>query len=495
VVENLLLAGLGGALGLLLAAWGAGLLASLSPGNIPRLQEVGLDGRVLGFTALVSVAVGLVFGLMPARQAAKLDLSSQLKGGGRTTGAQASPGRLRDALVVTEVALALVLLVGAGLLVRSFLRLGQVNAGFETERLLTMRLYPPASGYRDQAEVAGLYERLLERVGSLPGVRGAAAAGSLPIGGGNSDTMMEIEGRPFDISGLNLSVDFRVVMPEYFPVMGVRLVRGRYLTMADREDAAPAVVVNETLARTHWPGEDPVGRRVRLLDAPPAEATTSFMTIVGVVADAKNRGLDRETRQEMYVPLRQNAAAVGSMGTERPMTLLVRTSGEPASVASAARREVWEVDRGIAIGAVRTMEEVLEEAVVQPRFYMLLLVIFAVAALGLGAVGIYGLMSYSVTQRTHEIGVRVALGASPADVLRLVVRRGMALTFAGVAIGLAGALGLSWLMRSLLFGVSAADPATFAGVGLLLPAVALLACYIPARRAARVDPLVALRQE
>jgi len=494
LVESLLLAVIGGVLGLLLASWGLGLLPVLGSEKIPRLQEIALDRWVLGFTLLMSLLTGAVFGLAPAFQAVKFDLQTALKEGGRTSASPKGRSRLRGALVVAEVALSLMLLVGAGLLIRSFWRLQQVDTGFRAERVLTMRLFPPASTYPNDRQVAAFYETLLQRVQSLPGVRDAAVAEGVPLGDRSGGTVMQTEGQPFEMNPLN-SAGWRVVSPSYFRTLGVRLLRGRFLEDSDQEQATPVAVVNETLARAHWPNEDPLGRRIRLLNRAPERATTVFLTVVGVAADAKNDGLTEAPRQEVYVPLSQRAAAIDGMGFERQMSLAVRTSVEPMNLANAIRQEVWALDRNIPITNVRTMEQILAAVTVQPRFNTILLGIFATVALILSGVGIYGVLSYSVTQRTHEIGIRIALGARPGDVLKLVVRQGMILTLFGIVIGLAASFALTRLMAGLLYDVSATDPATFALIALLLAAVALLACYLPARRATKVDPLVALRYE
>ncbi|MEK6322543.1 MAG: ABC transporter permease [Acidobacteriota bacterium] len=494
LVESLLLAVIGGGLGLLLASWGLGLLPTLGAEKIPRLQEVALDARVLCFTMLMSLLTGVVFGLAPAFQAVKFDLHTALKEGGRTSASPKGRSRLRSVLVVTEVALSLVLLVGAGLLIRSFWRLQQVETGFRTEKLLTMRLFPPASAYPNDQHVAAFYESLLQRVRSLPGVKDATVASGVPIADGNSATGMQTEGQPFELNTLNLA-EFRVVSPDYFRTLGIQLLRGRFLEDSDQEQMTPVAVINESLARTHWPNVDPLGRRIRLLNAPPERATTAFLTVVGVVADAKNGSLTKAPGQEIYVPVRQRAAAVASMGFTQQMSLAVRTSVEPLTLANSIRQEVWALDRTIPITEVRTMEQILATATVQPRFNTVLLGLFAAVALVLAAVGIYGVLSYSVTQRTHEIGIRLALGAQQRDVLKMVVRQGMILALLGVAIGLSASFALTRLMTGLLYGVSATDPLTFGVIALLLALVALLACWIPARRATKVDSIIALRYE
>jgi putative ABC transport system permease protein len=498
LVESLLLAIIGGGFGLLLALWGLELLPALGVEKIPRLREVAPDRWVLGFTLFMSLLTVVIFGLAPAFQAVKFDLQAALKEGGRTSALGKGGRRLRNALVVTEVALSLVLLAGAGLLIRSFWRLQQVDTGLRTEHLLTMQLFPPASTYPGDLQVAAFYEDLLQRVRSLPGVTDAAAASGIPIGSGNTGTELQIEGGPSDLSDLDMRrvVGFRVVSPGYFRTMGIRLVRGRLLEDSDQELAMPVAVINETMARAYWPNGDALGRRFRLLDrADPKDARTVFLTVVGIVADAKNNALTQKAEKEAYVTMRQRTVAIRTMGAARRMTLTVRTSVEPMNLAAAIRQEVTALDRNVPITEVRTMEQILARVTAQPRFNTILLGIFAAVALALASVGIYGVLSYSVTQRTREIGIRIALGARRGDVVRLVVGQGMLLTLLGLAIGLAASFALTRLMEGLLYEVSATDPSTFAFIALLLTGVALVACYIPARRAAKVDPMVALRCE
>lgn len=493
LAESFILALIGGSAGLILASSSLDLLVALNPGNIPRLEQIGLEPRVLAFTLALSLLTAFIFGLVPAIHSAKSDLHSTLKATGRT--ASSTRGRLGQFLVVSEVALAMLLLVGAGLLIKSLRRLERVDTGLRTDHVLTMRLSLPASAYQNSQQIVAFYDRVLDQMRSLPGVEAAAVADNLPLSGNDSDTMMEIEGQPFDEKGLAMSTDFRVVTPDYFRVIGARLSRGRTFSDADQEGAPLVGLVNETIARNHWPNQDPIGKRIRLLDAPPAQATTSFMTIVGVVANAKNRGLAADTRQEIYVPLRQHGASIAGLGLRRSTTLTVRTSVEPLSVASSVKEKVWLVDRNVPIASVQTMDQIVQVGVVQPRFYTILLGIFASVALVLGAVGIYGVISFSVGQRTKEIGIRMALGARGLDILRLVLRSGLGLTFIGIVLGLAGAAALTRVLTTLLFEVSATDPLTYTAVACVLGTVALLASYIPARRAAKVDPLVALRYE
>jgi len=496
LIESLLLAALGGSLGLLLAVWGVDALLAISPENIPRLAETSLDLRVTGFALLISLLTAVIFGLAPALRAVKFDLHTTLKEGGRAAG-QSGRSRLRQSLVALEMAMAVTLLVAAGLLIRSARNLQRVELGFRSDHLLTMRLTPPG-GYGDNQRITGLYERLISRVNALPGVESAAVTHPLPINGGGQDTIIEIEGRPFDMNRLtHMSADFRTVSVDYFQTMGMRLAQGRWFADADQEGAPPVAVVNETFARNHWPGEDPVGKRFRYLNAPPDRATTRYLTIIGVVADAKNRALADAAWPEAFIPLAQHAATYvgGGDGLQQAFNLVVRTVTDPSSLAAAAQREARDVERGFIISQIRPMDEILAAAVVRPRFNMILFGGFALLALGLAAVGVYGVISYSVAQRTHEIGVRMALGARGGDVLKLLLKQGMRLTLIGVAIGLVVSFALTRLMKTLLYGVSAADPVTFTVIALLLTSVALLACWIPARRAMKVDPLIALRSE
>ena len=492
LVESLLLAFIGGGTGLLLASLALRLLPTLSAEQLPRLQEIALDPWTLGFTLVISLLTGVIFGLAPVFHAVKVDLNTALKEGGRTAAAAKGRSRLRNALVIVEVALSLVLLTGAGLLIRSFWRLQQVDTGFRSEQLLTMRLFPPSSSYPNQVQVSAFYQNLLERVRSLPGVKDAAAASGVPIGSRNAATLVQIESQPTERNAVK-AAEFRVVTPGYFRTLGVRLVQGRFLEDSDQEQSTPVAVVNESMARAYWPNEDPLGRRFRLLDSEPERARTVFLNVVGVVADMKNSSLTDVSQHEVFVPLRQRAAAVAGMGYAQQMTLAVRTSGDPQQLVKTIRQEVWGLDPNIPINGVQTMEQILETVTGQQRFNTILLGIFAAVALMLAAVGIYGVLAYSVTQRRHEIGIRMALGAQTTDVLRLVIGHGMKLAFVGVAIGLGGALALTRLMEKLLFGIGASDPATFAAAVLLLPIVALLACYLPARAATKVDPMVALR--
>ncbi|HEX8190085.1 MAG TPA: ABC transporter permease [Pyrinomonadaceae bacterium] len=485
ITESLVLSAAGGALGLILALWGLQLLLTAVPVELPFWMKFDLDGRVLAFTAAVSLLTGVVFGAAPALQASKVDLNATLKEGGRSDGhAGAGMRRLRSLLVVGEVALSLVLLVGAGLMMRSFLRLQQVDVGVNPDHVLTMTVPLPSAKYRELERRSAIFQQLVGRVRALPGVREVGAVSNLPLSGSLWGRSLTVEGRPVLSVGEAPMINHCVVAPGYFRAMGIPLLTGRDFAEADAQDATKVTVVDERLARTFWPGESPLGKRVRF---GPPESNEPWHTVVGVVGEVRHERPDAATRMSVYIPHQQAPV--------RQMTLAVRTGGDPAGLAAAVRSQVRELDPDQPVTDVRTMEEVLTSAIWQPRLHAILFGVFAAVALALASVGIYGVMSYAVTQRTHEIGIRIALGAGPRDIVRLVVGHGLALTLVGVALGAASAFALTRVMTSLLFEVSAADPATFAANVALLTAVSLVACYIPARRATRVDPLVALRYE
>jgi putative ABC transport system permease protein len=430
------------------------------------------------------VLTGIIFGLAPALQASKIELNETLKEGGRSAGAATGHRRLRSLLVVSELALSLVLLTGAGLMMKSFMRLQQVNSGLNPNNVLTMTITLPQATYKEEEKRRAFYAQLLERVRSLPGVESAGAVSNLPLSGSLWGRSLTVEGRPVLSVGEAPMINHVVVTPGYFRSMGIPLLTGRDIEETDSKDAPKVTVIDERLAREYWPNESPIGKRIRF---GPPESNEPWHTIVGVVGEVKHQRLDRSTRKSVYVPFEQIPV--------RWMTITARTTGDPLSLAGALRSQVRELDRDQPIADIRPMTEVIKRSVWQPRLYAILFAVFAVVALVLSSVGIYGVMSYAVSQRTHEIGIRMALGASTRDVLKMIVGQGMILTILGITLGLLGAFGVTRVMASLLFGVTATDPVTFVSVALLLGCVALLASYIPARRATRVDPMVALRYE
>ena len=484
LTESLLLSITGGAIGLLLAVWGNSLLVSLIPREVPRINDVTVDARILLFTFGISIVTGLIFGLVPALQASRFDLNESLKEGVRGTTSGAGQNRLRSLLVVAEVAMALVLLIGAGLLMKSFVRLLDVKPGFNPANVLTFEVQlpnlPPSRYERGEAQTA-FFQQLMTRLQALPGVENAGGVLSLPLSGAVESTDLIVEGREATPDGERPDADYTIVTPEYFATLQIPLLQGRHLNAQDKLDAPFVIVINDTLAARIWPGENPIGKRFRVgWEEKPRE-------VVGVVGAIKQTTLDAEARPAMYLPHLQSP--------NPRLSVLVRTRGEPLSMAAAVRQEVRAIDKDVPVTQVQTMDKVLGASVAQPRFSMLVVGLFAVLALVLSAVGIYGVMAYAVSRRAHEIGVRMALGAGANQVLKLVLKDGLTLAFAGIAVGLLGAFALTRLMASLLFGIGAKDPATFISVAAFLAIVAFVACYIPARRATKVDPLVALRNE
>jgi putative ABC transport system permease protein len=483
LTESLLLSLLGGAGGMLVAMWGVDLLISASPGNIPRLKEITLDGRVLAFTLLVSMLTGLIFGIAPALGASKPDLNEVLKEGGRSGGESARRASLRNLLVISEVAICLVLLIGAGLLIKSFVRLLEINPGFNPEGVVTVNLAPPRAKYPQPEQARAFFQQVIERAKELPGVESASLVNMLPLEGSNQSITFRVEGRPIPAPGTDPVGNFRNISPDYFRTMQIPLLRGRAPSEGDTKDTPHVIVINESLARDYFPDEDPIGKRILIGDddPPPRE-------IIGIVGDIRHDALDKEAVPEYYISYLQNP--------ERYLYLVARMpSVEAASAGTLLRGAIKQVENGLYIPNIETMEQLRAGSIAGQRFNMLLLGVFAAVALVLAAVGIYGVMSYSVSQRTREIGVRMALGAQQKDVLRLVVGHGMLLALGGVAIGLVASFFLTRLMLSLLYGVSATDPVTFAVISLILTGVALVACFVPARRATKVDPCVALRYE
>ena len=473
LTESVLLAVIGGALGVLLATWALPVLLALGPPGLTGFKDITLNRNVLAFSVTLSVLTGILFGLVPAFHASAANPSESLGEGER--GSTSARSRSRSILITAEVALSLVLLIGAGLMIRSFSNLVRVDPGFSTERLLVFDLGPSMT---DDARQIAFYQQVVQRLESLGGVESVGAISRLPMSGGNSARSFQVAGRPTEYNA-----DIRVSNPDYFRTMGIPLRKGRTFTTHDTPGSVPAVIVNEALAEMAFPGEDPIGRF--LTNYGPKEET---LQIVGVVGNVRHFSLETAPRAELYQPVGQ--------ATWPRMFFVVRTAAaNPLSMLPAVQAAVSQVDRNVALGNVRTMEDLIARSVAQRKFTVLLLGIFAGVAVALSAIGLYGVMSYVVTQRTREIGIRMALGAQRGDVLKLVIRQGMVLTIVGVLVGLAASFGLTRLIANLLYGIAATDALTFAGLSFLLLAVALLACWLPARRASGVDPMIALRTE
>jgi putative ABC transport system permease protein len=481
LAESLMLSLAGGLLGLLLAFWGTDALMALAPDNIPRLSEVGVDDRVFGFTLAVSLVTGIFFGLIPAIHASKPDLNEALKEGSRGAMGSSAGKRTRSVLVAVEVALSLVLLIGAGLMIKSFARLQQMSLGFNPENVLAVSLTLSQSSYPEAREQAAFFQETLDRLQSLPGVKSAGATTALPLTLELSGSDFRIEGHPEPEAGKEMLIHTRSASPGYFGTLGISLIKGRDFSDRDTSDAPKTAIINNELARTYFSNEDPLGKRITFDDG------QSWISIVGVIGDVKQLGLDSSAKPEVYFPYLQVS--------DPSMSLVVRTTSDPLSLVAAVKNQIQTIDKDLPIDQAKTMQQLLAESVSGRRFNMLLLSVFALVALVLAVVGIYGVMSYTVTQRTHEIGIRVAIGAQSRDVFRMVIGQGMILAMIGVAFGLVGAFGLTRLMTTMLFGVEPTDPATFVSIAVLLTIVALVACCIPGRRATKVDPLVALRYE
>jgi putative ABC transport system permease protein len=485
LTESVLLSLLGGLLGLGLAAWGVELLSNLSQIRIPRANEIGLDWRVLAFTLGVSVLTGILFGLVPALQVSRGNVYDTLKEGGRS-GQGGARARLRSALIVAEMALALMLLVGAGLLMRSFWQLQQVSPGFQPNGVLSLMVSLPGQKYKEPPQRVNFFEQLLPQLKALPGVTSVGTALTIPMSGNNSSGSFQIEGRQIPQGQSSPHGDRWQTAGDYFETMKIPLIRGRYFNAQDTANSLGVAIIDETMARKYWPNEDPLGKRITF--ERDDQGNPRWREIVGLVGHVKHRNLEGESRVQYYLPYAQRP-------TPTSMFLVLRTTGEPTSIAATVRNTVRNLDKELPVFRVTTMEQLVADSMATRRFTLWLLGIFAVTALLLAAVGLYGVLAYSVSQRSHEIGIRMALGAQGSDVQKMVVGQGMKLVLLGTGIGLVGAFALMRLMASLLFGVGAADPVTYLVIAAMLAGVALIACYIPARRATKVDPMIALRCE
>jgi putative ABC transport system permease protein len=487
LTESVMLAVIGGVAGVLVALGGMQLLLALRPTAIPRLELAQIDAGVLAFTLALTVATGLLFGLAPALELSRSDLNRSLKEGGRAGSVGKSQQRFRDSLAITQMAMSVVLLIGAMLLIRSFMQLRSIDVGFRTERALTARVVLPLAGYPSDTPVIGFIRALRQRLAELPGVQSVGATRLLPLTGTIGDWSITLEGKP-RIPGENPNGDWQVVTPGYFETMGVRLVRGRFMTDADHENAPLIAVINETMARRYWPDEDAIGKRFHL-----GTNARPWITIVGIVGQIRHNAVTETPRAEMYVPHAQWGAAGAS--ASRGMTFVLRTAGDPLAALGYVKQAVRSLDPNVPVADVRTLEAVASASLAQARFTTTLLGLFAGLALTLATIGIYGVISLLVTRRRQEIGIRIALGARRTSIVGMVLQRGLALAGAGVVVGLGAALLLARVLQSLLYGVSPFDAATFAIVPVLLGGVAALASLIPARRAATVNPVVALREE
>jgi putative ABC transport system permease protein len=485
LTESVLLSLLGGAIGLLLAVWWSQLLIKLAKDDIPRAVTVGIDWRVLGFTIAISVLTGLIFGLVPAFQSSSTALTESLKEGGRGSCRLGRRNGIRGLLVVVEMAVAVVLLVGAGLLIQSLWRLQHVDPGLRPENVLTFNVVTPDVRYPGDKGWQ-FFKDLEARIATLPGVQSASSVYPLPLSGDRFSISFKVDGRPVAPKD-EPSADFFVTDVGYFKTMGIPILKGRDFDQRDQHHSSPVIIVTQEFARRHFPNEDPLGKRIQPGIGSYENEKTMMREIVGVVGDVKSRGLDTEVRPAYYVPQTQVPFS--------QMVVVAKTSVDPHTLIKAANAEVAAIDKELPVFSAKTMDEYLSDSVTTPRFNTTLLSIFAGVALILTIVGWYGVMSYSVTQRTNEIGIRLALGAQSSHVLRMVITQGLRFVVIGLVIGLVGAFALTRLLTSLLFGIRTSDPLTFVAVSLLLLLVALLACYLPARRATRVDPMEALRCE
>jgi predicted permease len=492
LIENLLLALLGGAAGLLLAYWGMNFLSVIVRDRVSYLEKLTIDLRVLGFTLLVSILVGIIVGLIPGLRASGLNLSDALKEGGRALSEAPSRRRLRNLFVVLEVTLAVPLLIGAGLMLRSSLLLQNIDRGIDLKNVLTMQISLPKAKYSTAQQTAAFYQQALQRIQSEPGVQSASAVNFLPLTDFGDATSLTIQGRNPPPPGQEVNASYRVIDQNYFHTMGIPLLRGRYFTEQDNDESHGVVMINQTMARRYWPNEDPIGKSIKP-NFPSAkvpwrpESSNSWLLITGVVGDVKEAGLNDEQSAEIYIPYLQNPSSL--------MNLLVRSTSDPVRLVPAVRRQVLAVDADQPVYNVKTMDDVFSQSIAAPHVITSLLGIFAAIALILAAIGVYSVMSYSVAQRTHEVGVRMALGAQHQHVLRMILGHGLKLVLTGVGLGVTAAFAVTRVISNLLFGVTATDPQVFVAVPLLLIAVAMLASYLPARRALKVDPIIALRNE
>jgi putative ABC transport system permease protein len=485
LTESILLSLVGGSLGFVVSIWAVALFVKLSPSDIPRLNEVGVDLRMLGFILAVSVITGVCFGLLPAFQATRPDLNRALKDVTRASQGR-SRRRSRDFLVIAELALAQLLLVAAGLLIVSYVRLNQIDAGFNPDHVLTAKIAPSTKKYPDPKRRAEFFTAVLDHLRQIPGVQSAAIVLNLPLSGSSMNRGFTVEGRPPARPDENITMDYQVVSSDYFAVLETPILRGRGFTAADNENSQRVIIINQTMARRYWPSEDPLGKRMAIGDS---SKETSWRTIVGVVGDIRHASLNDVPVPCAFTIYRQD------LESWPRMAITIKTTTDPASLSGAVRKELTAIDPTQPVYAVEPFQNLLSSALAPRRYVMVLLGSFSLLALILAIVGVYGVISFSVSERTNEIGIRVALGASRRDVLRLILGHGMGLALIGIVMGLAGAFAVTRFLRSFLFEVTATDPGTFTLVALILGAVALCACYIPARRASKVDPLVALKYE
>jgi putative ABC transport system permease protein len=490
LTECLILALVGGVAGVLLASWGVRFLVALSPTGLPRQQEIGIDLRVLAFAAVASLASAAIFGILPALQGARGDLQSELGASGRGAGEGSRRNRSRSVLVIAEVAVSFLLLIGAGLLIQSFIRVQAIEPGFDPSNTLALRLSLPKAKYHNRTAVAQFCDRLVARIQGLPGIESVGAVSVLPL----SDSRHTID---FTLTGRTLSPDdshiaqYRLASPEYFRAMKIPLLQGRGIDAHDNADSIPVVIINETMARRFWPNQNPIGARINIDDN---NTGPRPVEIAGVVGNVKHASLESDPTYDVYLPMAQvHEDGVGLITNTHYW--IVRSKSDAHAIESAFRRELQDLDRDVATSNVRSLEDYLSDSVAPRRFNLRVLTIFSVAALVLAAIGVYGVVSYTVTQRTQEIGIRLALGARRANVFQLILGQGLKIVFAGVALGALGAFAMTRVIRNLLFGVAPTDPITFGLVSVILSAIALAACAVPARRATNVDPLIALRNE